>query len=226
MFPDINEYFYTLKVPPSAMDKLWAAGWRHFGALFFRYSRFFDGVADLTIVPLRINVNFFRLSKSQRRIIRKNQDLKLKIQRPVIDDQRKILFEHHKTRFKINPPESLDMYLGGELIHDFVCKTLEFSVWLGDRLLAASYLDIGENSTSSIYAMFDPAFSKRCLGIYTMLLEIEYSKNNGFLYYYHGYTAVEPSAYDYKKHFSALEFYDWNSGKWKVYDKEKGFIFD
>lgn len=226
MFPDIDEYFYAIKLPPSAMDRLWAEGWRHFGALFYRYSNFYDGFTYLNIVPVRINVNTFCLSKSHRRILKKNTDLILKIQEPVIDDLRKNLFDRHKTRFKKNPPESLDVYLGGELIHDFVCRTLEFSVWLGDRLVAASYLDLGEISTSSIYAMFDPDYSKRSLGIYTMLLEIDYSKKNGFQYYYHGYASVEPSAYDYKKNFSGLEFYDWNEEQWKVYDKCKGFVFE
>lgn len=225
MFPDINDYFYAVKVSPSFMDRLWAEGWRHFGALFFRYSRFIEGDKRLTIIPVRVNVSSFRLSKSQRRIYRKNRDLDLKIQPVQIDETRERLFELHKTRFKTNPPSSLDVFLGGKIMPGFVCEMLEFSLWFNDKLIAASYLDIGSKATSSVYAMFDPAFSRRSLGIYTMLLEIEFSKNNGFNYYYHGYASLEPSVYDYKKCLSGLEYYDWKSEKWKTYEEGVGLNY-
>ncbi len=35
----------------------------------------------------------------------------------------------------------------------------------------------------------------------------------GYKYYYSGYATVEPSCYDYKKQFDALEYYDWE-GRW------------
>ncbi|HNM06329.1 MAG TPA: hypothetical protein PKK05_25645, partial [Leptospiraceae bacterium] len=60
--------------------------------------------------------------------------------------------------------------------------------------------------------------SKRSLGIYTMLLEIEYSIQMKKDYYYPGYAYVETSFYDYKKNFNGLEYLDWNKG-WKPFIK-------
>ena len=71
------------------------------------------------------------------------------------------------------------------------------------------HLDVGQTATSAVYAMFDPAHSRRSLGIFTMLEAIRYSRERGRRHYYPGYACVEPSVYDYKKNFAGLEHYDW-----------------
>ena len=62
--------------------------------------------------------------------------------------------------------------------------------------------------------MFHPEESSRRLGIFTMLLELDWAQQNGMTFYYPGYAYREPSHYDYKKEFRGLEYYDWN--KWIV----------
>ena len=61
--------------------------------------------------------------------------------------------------------------------------------------------------------MFEPDESKRSLGIYLILLSIQLSKQYKKRFYYPGYAYKESSFYDYKKKFSALEYYDW-CGQW------------
>jgi arginine-tRNA-protein transferase len=61
--------------------------------------------------------------------------------------------------------------------------------------------------------MFDPDFSKRGLGHFTILEEIAYARSEGLKYYYIGYVYDVPSFYDYKKRLPALEAFDWN-GNW------------
>ena len=84
--------------------------------------------------------------------------------------------------------------------------------------LPSAILDIGATATSAVYAAFEPAESKRSLGIFTMLCAIEHSRSLGARYYYRGYAYREPSLYDYKKNFAGLAYLDWNSG-WKPYEK-------
>ncbi|MEZ0385618.1 MAG: hypothetical protein ACAI34_01025, partial [Verrucomicrobium sp.] len=62
-------------VPPHGMDMLWAKGWRHFGRGFFRYSITEHGGRWETILPLRIDLAKCELTKSQRRVLRRNGDL-------------------------------------------------------------------------------------------------------------------------------------------------------
>jgi leucyl-tRNA---protein transferase len=79
-----------------------------------------------------------------------------------------------------------------------------------------SFFDIGQEAVSSIYAMFDTDEPARGLGIFTLLAELEFAKHHGKKYLYTGYVHDEPSFYDYKKHFAALEYYDWQ-GRWLPY---------
>ncbi|MGC8742606.1 MAG: arginine-tRNA-protein transferase [Verrucomicrobiia bacterium] len=220
MYPKIAEQFYAVEVPPKVMDDLWAEGWRHFGTWFFRYSITTDEQLQLRIIPLRINLDKFTPSKSQRRIIRKNSDLKLVIKPTQIDNERRRLFYLHRTRFKKNLPDSLDEFVS-EYAQFIPCKNIEFGLYLNNKLIAASYLDIGEQAVSSVYAIFNPEFGKRSLGIYTMLLEIMYAKELNFKYYYPGYTTIEHSEYDYKKRFNSLQYYSWKNKKWLDYDMEQ-----
>jgi arginine-tRNA-protein transferase len=84
-------------------------------------------------------------------------------------------------------------------------------------LLAASFLDVGERAVSSVYAIFAPEETQRRLGIFTMLLEIEWALENKKEFFYQGYCFEEDSFYDYKKRFRGVEKFDW-IGNWESFD--------
>ncbi|MDH3493802.1 MAG: GNAT family N-acetyltransferase [Acidobacteriota bacterium] len=211
-FDLINEVFVADSVSPIQMDHLLAEGWRHFGQQFFRYNVGFLKNELRFVKPLRIKLSEFSFSRSQKRVRRRNQDLK-KIIRPVEFDRGKHeLFERHSQRFTHGRPKNIFSFLD-EQAATVPCGTLEFCFLKGERLVAVSYLDIGHQSVSSVYAMFEPEFSKRSLGIYTMLSEIEYAIETGKSLYYQGYAYEGESFYDYKKGFAATECFDWK-GNW------------
>ena len=85
-------------------------------------------------------------------------------------------------------------------------------------MIACSFIDVVTNSLSSTYAMFDLEESKRSLGIYTMILEINYAIEKKKRFYYPGYAYDAPSFYDYKKKFNNCEFYDWQSRLWLPFE--------
>ncbi|GIU81171.1 MAG: arginine-tRNA-protein transferase [Acidobacteria bacterium] len=210
----VNEEFFSTNVSAERLDALLAEGWRHFGVYFFRYSFSLYNGKIYHVIPLRIRLERFSLSKSQRRVIRKNSDLRYEV-RPIKIDAEKIkLFEKHKKRFKQNVPDSIYTFLSPT--RGIPCETMEIDVFLGNKLLAASFFDIGKESVSSVYAIFDLEESKRSLGILTMLLEIDFSTVTRKKFYYQGYAHRENSFYDYKKRFQGIEAYDWNSGSWKA----------
>lgn len=211
----INEEFYSYEVLPHQLDKLLAQGWRHFGTHFYRYNLGFLHGDFRFVLPLRIRLADFKYSKSKRRVLRKNQDLQTVIRPIILDNEKHALFERHKARFDHGVPKSIFSFLDIDAAN-VPCKALEFCVYDKDKLLAVSFLDIGKNSVSSIYAMFEPTVTKRSLGIYTMLLEIQYAIENNKTYYYQGYAYEGESFYDYKKQFNALEKYDW-FGNWVDY---------
>ena len=206
----INEEFYVGHVTPLQLDMLLASGWRHFGPQFFRYSLGIYESDIRRVIPLRIRLDSFSFSKSQRRVLRQNQDAVVELRSiEAMDNEATALFERHKTRFKAGVPDSIADFISSPM----PCDALELNVRIDDRLIAASYFDIGERTVSAIYGMFDPEFSYRSLGIFTMLKEIEYAIEQGKELYYQGYAYDGPSFYDYKKRFRPTERYDWN-GNW------------
>ena len=212
----ISEYFMAKHVDAAGMDMLWQQGWRHFGVYFFRYSMMDHEGTLCRVIPLRVELSKFALSRSQARVLRKNRDLQVVIRPASIDETKHSLFYRHRERFKENIPDSLSDFMSSK--PDSVpCRNEEICVYRGDTLLAASFLDIGETATSAVYAAFEPAEHKRSLGVLTMLLAIEYSRSRGSRYYYPGYAYREPSFYDYKKRFAGLEFLEWASG-WHKYE--------
>ncbi len=211
----LNQCFECHSVPPEMMDRLWEAGWRHFGESFFRYSLNVNDDGVQTITPLRVDLEKFTLSKSQRRVLTKNADLRCEFTPARLSDEARAMFQRHKLRFTENVPDDLDTFLSSDPAA-IPCPCVECRVHLGDDLIALSYLDLGEGSTSAVYGMFEPAYSRRSLGIYTLLREIEFTQSRGCRYYYPGYATREPSAYDYKKQLRGLEMLDWESGLWDV----------
>lgn len=209
----IDEYFFAPEITPEQMDFLWEHGWRHFGAYFFRYATLAKADSLYHVLPLRLKLANFSPSTSQKRVVKKNQDLRLEIREAAIDEAKIALFDRHKTRFADNVPDS---------IYDFFtpyparipCHTKELCLFQEGHLIAVSFLDIGAHATSSVYAIYEPTETKRSLGIYLILLSIAYSQELGMTHYYPGYAYREPSHYDYKKRFSGLEQFDWV--EWKT----------
>lgn len=211
----INEGFHANSVRPEQMDSLWANGWRHFGTYFFRYNVGFMHDELRFVAPLRIRLANFGLSKSQRRVLRRNEDLEVAIGPAAIDPASEQLFHRHKTRFDHGVPESIYDFLSNEPA-ETPCEAKEIRVFGDGRLLAVSYFDIGGESTSGVYGTFEPEAASRGLGIFTMLKEIEYSIETGRKFYYQGYCYEGASFYDYKKRFRGTEAFDWRE-TWKPF---------
>lgn len=202
--------FATEPCDPCVMDALWDRGWRHFGPMFFRYTETEASQGTMHVLPLRIDLERFTPSGSQRRTLRGNADLTTTFGPPVIGEAERAIFHAHASRFSENVPSSPEAFLGDKPATGIPCEIRQLSVSTGEgSLLAASYVAVGEVAWSSIYAMFDPEESGRRLGISTLLWEIAAAREAGCRWLYHGYCYREPSRYDYKKGFSALEWYDW-----------------
>lgn len=215
-FVYVDEQCFVWSVTPAEMDIFLAEGWRHVGRRFFRYSSGFYDSVFRHVAPLRIRLSNFSLSKSQRRTLKKNRDLRIVVRPFEITHEKHELFERHKRRFTFGVPESIYNFLPREADEN-PCEALEICVYREDELLAASFFDVGELAISSVYAIFAPEERARRLGIFTMLLEIEWALENKKDFFYQGYCFEEESFYDYKKRFRGVEKFDWISN-WEGFD--------
>jgi leucyl-tRNA---protein transferase len=206
-----EENFLCLNALPAEMDRLWAEGWRHFGIFFFRYRASSHHRKRFNVLPLRIDLERFNVTRSQKRVLKTNQDTKIVIEQSSTDEAKEVLFAKHRLRFAENIPSSLDDFLSPAPA-TIPCTNMELCVYLRDKLVGVTFLDLGKTATSAVYAIFEPEERKRSLGILMMLHSVHYSRRQGYRYYYPGYAYREPSAYDYKKRFNGLEYLEWDSG--------------
>jgi arginine-tRNA-protein transferase len=98
-----------------------------------------------------------------------------------------------------------------------VYNTYEFTVYDGAKLVAVSYFDLGEDSIASILGFYDPEYKAHSLGLYTMLMEVEYGKIQGFKYFYPGYVVPGYDRFEYKLRIGPVDYYDLRSGDWLPY---------
>jgi len=213
-----DESFLCWSASAAQMDRFWAEGWRHFGIVFMRYPKALHGGREFTVLPLRVDLAHFHPTRSQKRVLAKNRDAQVIVRSSFVDSEKVSLFERHRLRFDENVPTSLFNFLS-TIPESIPCVNLELCVYLGARLSGVTFLDVGAQATSAVYAMFDPAELKRSLGIFMMLQSIEFSLRRGYRYYYPGYAYREPFAYDYKKRFIGLEVFDWTGG-WTPFRRE------
>lgn len=198
-------------VSPVELDSWLAGGWRHFGSKFFRYNFAIRKEVLCGVMPLRLPLEAFSKTKSQRRVWKRNSDLDMRLTAPKHSREYDDLFVRHKSRFDSNVPDSLRDFLSDRPA-EIPTECVAVELRLDGTLVAASFFDLASESASSIYAMFDPDHGARSLGIHTLLVEIEHARALGKKFLYLGYAYTVPSAYDYKKGFPNVEAYDWGNG--------------
>lgn len=211
------QYYYPFSLSPSRLDRYLAAGWFRNSIMLFR-SRLLCMEGDLfNVVNIRLPLQDYTLSKSNKRLLRKNKKLfTYSINRASIDLDKEKLYEAHKPRFKGFIYSDLHQFLYSDTISS-VFHTYEIEIRdLDGKLVALSYFDRGHQSIASLLGIYDPAYSKNSLGTFTMLLEMEHAMEMGYKYYYPGYIFDKPSVFDYKLRLGNYEYYDWR-GKWKPY---------
>lgn len=168
--------------------------------------------------PIRIPVERFIPSKSQRRVGRLNSDLE------VIINQNKDSFV---TDEKIQLFREYDFYHNKErMTFDDAKRMLKYSndgyegVWnmeyrLNGRLIGVAILDLSEssegrlNGLSSNYFYYDTSAEilKRSLGVYSVLKEIEVCQKLNIPYYYLGLYLPDCKKMNYKINYKPYELY-------------------
>ncbi len=211
------EKHYPEIMRPEELDAYLSRGWYRMGQTIFTTHFLCFGEQFYSAVWVRLPLRGYRFRKSLRKIIRRAQrDFSVRFREAQIDREKEYLYQRYKAAFPgLLAPTLRDSLLDGE---DFnIYNTYEVSVYYGDRLVAASFFDLGQDSIASIMGIYDPAYSKYSLGVFTMLMEIAFAQENHFEYYYPGYVVPGYARFDYKLRIGEVEYYDLPAGKWLPY---------
>lgn len=166
---------------------------------------------------LRLPLEGLVLRKSLQKLLRQNRHrFCTVVKNAEIDDEKEALFQKYRRSFKgVLSATIRDSILDGK---DFtIFDTFEVNVYDGEKLVAFSYFDLGNDSLASIKGVYDPEYSKHSLGLYSMLEEIQFGLDLGFKFYYPGYFVPGYDRFDYKLRIGkpeSLQFFDLKTAQW------------
>lgn len=210
-----HQYFFAVDLEDIELEHLLAHGWRKFGWYYFRPQCH----NCRKCIPIRVLVNEFSPNKNQRRILKKNNDITIET-RPLL--YRKEIYDlyvkHSKNRFQGNEISSEEMFK--DIHFSLSANTFLLEFRLDNNLIACGFLDETSESLSSIYFIYDTDHSKRSLGIFGALKEIELAKSKNLPYYYLGYWIEENHFMNYKNGFTKSEIMNWQDFSWKELNKK------
>lgn len=216
----IDENVEMQPLEPAVFDQYMAEGWRLLGHSIVRHNFSVCRGKMCRTIPLRIRLEGFAFSKSQRRLLRRANELNVFYGPIALTPVKAQLFSQHAlARFDDRRPESIASFLHHNS-HKEPVTGMEFSVTDRDGTpLAFSFIHLGETVVSGTYCFFKPDQRRYSLGSLTMLLEIAKAMELGKKYYYHGYVYDVPSQFDYKLNFNNLESLDWKTGEWRPQER-------
>jgi leucyl-tRNA---protein transferase len=174
-------------------------------------------VACNACVPARVNVEHFRLSRSQRRIMQRNADLEVREIERIDTAEHFALYSryiHERHRDGDMYPPDREQF-NSFLTREWGCtRFVEFRDT--ERPLAVAVLDQIESGLSAIYTFFDPDQSQRSLGTHVILWQIERARQLDLPALYLGYWIRNCRKMNYKTKFRPIELLV--NGKWTRVD--------
>ena len=160
---------------------------------------------------VKIDAQNSRLNRSQRRTLKRNDDLRIAYIEPLFDERHFQLYCRYQ-RWK-HPGDSMDhedrLKYEDSLVRTSVQSALvEF--YLGKSLVAVSVVDVVAKGLSAVYTFFDPDYANRSLGRFAVLALVEKVKEMNLQYVYLGYWIADCDKMNYKSEYRPLLKYDGN----------------
>ena len=159
-------------------------------------------------IASRLPVNSFIASRSQRRCIKKNQDLSLTVSDATYTDEyfelyRRYLDSRHIDGTMADPsPEDFKQFLYCDW-----SDTRFLELRLQGRLVAVAVTDMVSDGLSAVYSFFEPTLQNRSLGTCCILRQIEYTKQLNLSHVYLGYWIEDHDKMHYKSRFRPQQLY-------------------
>ncbi len=157
---------------------------------------------------IRLPVEDFRPSKSQRRVLKRWGDRgRIEVGPVTFTHEKLALFNRHKQERGLVSDEDGEMTPLGYvswLVQSCVL-TVEMRYYFEDVLVGIGILDLGRESASSVYFYFDPDQSALSPGVFSALKEIELCQQTGRRYLYLGLYVEDCRHLSYKAQYRPHE---------------------
>ena len=209
---------FMSETPPTKIDYdlLISAGFRRSGTQVYRPHCSACNACE----PIRLPVSEFVPSKSQKRIIKRNQDLRILISETDKPEYYPLYETYINQRHNDGSmyPATLEQYQG--FILSPWDSALFIEMYINDELIGVAVTDNLPSSLSALYTFFAPKQQQRSLGTFAILQQIELAKSLNKPLLYLGYQIDSCQKMSYKQNFLPHErFFD---NKWQLITKKTG----
>jgi leucyl-tRNA---protein transferase len=159
-------------------------------------------------VPTRVPVDQFRPRRSQKRVLKKNNDLHVRLETATFSKRHYHLYERYISLRHTDG----DMYPASEdQYRSFLLSPWSNSLFVclyhGERLLSVAVTDEQPRGLSAIYTFFEPSEDARSLGVLSILKQIELCQELGLPYLYLGYWIKDCDKMNYKTQYRPTELF-------------------
>lgn len=169
---------------------------------------------------IRIPVDQFKPSNSQKRILNKNRDVYVIRKQPIMDHEyftlyKKYIDQRHSDGDMYPPsPEQFHQFLVEGSLDSWFYEFRDAS----QKLIAVAVTDHLNQDMSALYTFYDPEQKNRSLGTFAILWQISEARRRGMNYLYLGYWVKACKKMNYKTAFKPLEMLI--DGLWTHYRQE------
>jgi leucyl-tRNA---protein transferase len=169
----------------------------------------------------RIRVADFRISRSQSRILKRNEDLRRNVTSPWATEDQFALFRRYlDDRHADGGMADMDIFEFAAMIEETPIKSrvIEYTRApnpdeRGRPLVSVCLTDVFDDGLSMVYSFYDPLFAADSPGTHIILDHIAIAREAGLPYVYLGYWVPGSRKMGYKAGFSGLEIY--KGGQWQ-----------
>jgi arginine-tRNA-protein transferase len=157
-------------------------------------------------------VKKFIASKSQKKIIRRNNNLIRKTNSPWATEEQYDLFQKYlQKRHAKGGMADMDVFEFAAMIEESSIETRVIEYYNKNLLESVCLTDFLVDGLSMVYSFFDPDKSKQSLGTFMILDHIALALELEVPYLYLGYWVPGSSKMDYKVNFKGVEIFQNNS---------------
>ena len=169
-------------------------------------------------MSVRIDVDRFRPSRSQKRIMKRAAFLHRRSTSPWATEEQYALFRRYlDARHADGGMADMDIFEFAAMVEETPIRTRVMEYTDRDILRAVGLTDVFDDGLSMVYSFFEPELQPLSLGTYIILDHIALTRELGLKYVYLGYWVPNSPKMSYKAGFSGLEVHF--QGKWHNHEE-------
>ena len=206
-------------IPGHLLEKSLSLGYRRCGETYYRTQC--EG-CNLCLT-YRVPAKLFKPSRNQRRILKRNADLDIRIGEPDLREEKKdiyLRYQYHQHHLK--PVKGIEKEFSDEQqldvmewqMYDNPLSTRELEMYLDDKLVGFGIMDCAVDSISLVYFVYDIDYGKRSLGTMNILHSIDWAREQNYYWVYLGFYIPGHPKMDYKRRFQPAQYKSQN-GDWQ-----------